>query len=394
MYSKYPFVMKLNAIQEIQEPEIQEPEIKKLYRKGKSVVVAVCLLVITFNLNLNSQNGLFVEFYDGSNFEKLVSTGTMSEINLNWYGTPPVPGIDPEECSIRWTGRLMAPKTGAYKFSARVDDGIRVWVGDQLLIDNWQLNDLGISVGKADMQAGQFYDLKVEYFNALIEGEVRLMWEIPEEDEAWYDRLFSKGEPEIIHPEYFYKPIEKRTPKIEELVADLSDAPPNKPVARKPKKTIVKKKKKTPPPNEVIENTNDITKAENRTKVPPSLRPEEMTPDVIKMFTPEIVQFDRAQVDILPTSFGDLDVLAAFLSKNSFLNVRIEGHTDVAGDPDKNMKLSERRAYAVARYLVKNGVTPQAIEAVGLGGTEPLIRSINKIYHPENRRVSFVISVP
>ncbi len=198
----------------------------------------------------------------------------------------------------------------------------------------------------------------------------------------------------LTHAQYLYEPIEKPEPKIEELVADLSDAPPSAPISREPKEKIVKRKSKTEPVTKVIEEKKKVAKTEDKKKTPPTLRPEEMTPDVIKMFTPENVQFERTQVEILSSSFEDLDVLAEFLSKNSFLHVRIEGHTDVAGDPDKNMKLSERRAFAVARYLVKNGVKSKSIEALGLGGTKPLIRSATKIYHPENRRVSFVISIP
>ena len=58
------------------------------------------------------------------------------------------------------------------------------------------------------------------------------------------------------------------------------------------------------------------------------------------------------------------------------------------------MELSERRAYAVARYLVTKGVKSDKITALGLGGTKPIVKTFKKIYHPENRRVSFLISVP
>ncbi len=78
---------------------------------------------------LAAQQGLKAEYFNGTNFNEKVATQTDRMIDLSWNDEPPVPGLDPHYCSIRWTGRLTAPETGTYTFSARVDDGIRVWVG-------------------------------------------------------------------------------------------------------------------------------------------------------------------------------------------------------------------------------------------------------------------------
>ena len=58
---------------------------------------------------------------------------------------------------------------------------------------------------------------------------------------------------------------------------------------------------------------------------------------------------------------------------------------------DKNLKLSERRAYAVAAYLVKKGVQAEQLSAKGYGGTRPLVQSKDKKYNPQNRRVAFIV---
>ncbi|MBK9016648.1 MAG: hypothetical protein IPM82_22630 [Saprospiraceae bacterium] len=129
--------------------------------------------------SLIAQQGLKADYYNGTNFNQKVATRTEPNIDKSWNDIPPVPGLDPHDCSIRWTGRLTAPETGTYTFSAKVDDGIRVWVGGVMVIDNWQLNDDGRFTGKVIMRKGTPYDLKVEYFNALIEGEVRLLWTLP-----------------------------------------------------------------------------------------------------------------------------------------------------------------------------------------------------------------------
>jgi outer membrane protein OmpA-like peptidoglycan-associated protein len=70
------------------------------------------------------------------------------------------------------------------------------------------------------------------------------------------------------------------------------------------------------------------------------------------------------------------------LSKDRFM---VAGHTDAKGNPQYNQQLSERRAEAVRRYLVDNGVEPQRLQAVGYGAEH-----LAQPDHPEdavNRRV-------
>ena len=73
----------------------------------------------------------------------------------------------------------MAPETGEFTFSASYDDGIRVWVNEIQIIDNWQLNNMAHSKGNFNMEKGVYYDLKIEYFNAMAEAEITLFWELP-----------------------------------------------------------------------------------------------------------------------------------------------------------------------------------------------------------------------
>jgi outer membrane protein OmpA-like peptidoglycan-associated protein len=70
------------------------------------------------------------------------------------------------------------------------------------------------------------------------------------------------------------------------------------------------------------------------------------------------------------------------LSKDHFM---VAGHTDAKGSPQYNQQLSQRRAEAVRRYLVDNGVEPERLQAVGYGAEHPAQPD-----HPEdasNRRV-------
>jgi OOP family OmpA-OmpF porin len=90
----------------------------------------------------------------------------------------------------------------------------------------------------------------------------------------------------------------------------------------------------------------------------------------------------------LPASANEMIGLVAQLMKETpEIKVRVEGHTDAAGSARYNLALSEKRAFSVADYIVKQGVDPSRLELVGKGMTEPL--TSNK-YDPANRRVQFV----
>ena len=105
----------------------------------------------------------------------------------------------------RWTGRLLAPKSGKYTFSAKVDDGIRVWVGGTKVIDAWALHDSENFSGSITLEANKHYNLKVEYFNGIFEGEIQLLWVPPGEGNALTDLFSSSAKP--VDAKYFSQPV-------------------------------------------------------------------------------------------------------------------------------------------------------------------------------------------
>ncbi len=95
------------------------------------------------------------------------------------------------------------------------------------------------------------------------------------------------------------------------------------------------------------------------------------------------VLFRLATAELLPTAAPALDSLAAQLRRRPALRLRIAGHTDRLGEPDKNMALSQQRAAAVQQYLVQAGIAPERLETVGYGDARPLFT----VPDPRNRRV-------
>jgi OmpA-OmpF porin, OOP family len=72
-------------------------------------------------------------------------------------------------------------------------------------------------------------------------------------------------------------------------------------------------------------------------------------------------------------------------------NIEISGHTDTDGDEAANQGLSEKRAQAVADYLVKAGLPANRFSAVGYGSTQPTAGNDTDQGKAQNRRIDFVV---
>lgn len=104
------------------------------------------------------------------------------------------------------------------------------------------------------------------------------------------------------------------------------------------------------------------------------------------------VFFDFDQSVLRSESFPELRRIAAFLKKNTNIQIEIYGHTDNFGDDAYNQELSERRAKAVYDYLVDNGVAKDRMTTVGYGSTKPLVSTAEDVDgQQKNRRVELKI---
>jgi outer membrane protein OmpA-like peptidoglycan-associated protein len=111
-----------------------------------------------------------------------------------------------------------------------------------------------------------------------------------------------------------------------------------------------------------------------------------------KIELPENINFDTGQATIAGRSQALMDRVADKIKSNAQVKrIRIEGHTDDVGSSKKNMELSQSRAEAVRDFLIKKGVEPERLQAVGYGDTRPLDKRKTAEARAKNRRVEFII---
>lgn len=123
--------------------------------------------------------GLLGQYYTGTNFQTLVTTRIDATVGFNWGTTAPAPGIPSTGYSVRWTGQVEALYTQTYTFSTTSDDGARLWINGQELVNNWRDHAATVNSGTIALTAGQKYDVKYEFYQNAGAAEALLAWSSP-----------------------------------------------------------------------------------------------------------------------------------------------------------------------------------------------------------------------
>ena len=107
------------------------------------------------------------------------------------------------------------------------------------------------------------------------------------------------------------------------------------------------------------------------------------------------LSFQTGSSQLADLPFQSLRDLADFLSQDASRRIALVGHSDNVGSFENNMKLSEKRANSVADYLVERlGVSPDQIDAHGVGFLSPLASNASDAGKTSNRRVEAVLLTP
>lgn len=121
--------------------------------------------------------GFTAKYYNEKDFTDLKLTRTDEAINFDWGQGSPDTGIDPDTFSVRWTGQIKPKFSETYTFTTRSDDGVKLWVNGEVVID--KLVDQGVTdhTGTIELVADQVYDIRLDYFENGGDAVVELYWE-------------------------------------------------------------------------------------------------------------------------------------------------------------------------------------------------------------------------
>ena len=124
-------------------------------------------------------NGLRAEYFNNRNLEgdPPVLARVDPNISFDWKLEKPAPEVNAESFSVRWSGWIVAPHTEDYKFHVRANDGVRLWIDEEMLVDKWLDGDGSVEhTATTRLEAGAFYPIKIEFFDNTLEARVEMQW--------------------------------------------------------------------------------------------------------------------------------------------------------------------------------------------------------------------------
>lgn len=107
-----------------------------------------------------------------------VLTRTDATIDFSWGGTPG-PGVNADNFSVRWLGKVEPRTSDTYTFYVRSAGGARLWVNGTLLVDDWTYHPSDEKGGSIALTAGQAYDVVLEFHDNAGTAEARFRWSGP-----------------------------------------------------------------------------------------------------------------------------------------------------------------------------------------------------------------------
>lgn len=176
-------------------------------------------------------------------------------LDFRWNMGVPAPGLPQDNFSVRWEGQLASPGTGNYRFVARTDDEVRLWINGKLVLDTFNGKKKN-GEGSAPLAAGEKATIKLEFAEADGDAHLQLLWAGPGQA------------PQLIPTSYLYPLEGPGMPVAAPVAAAPAAAPTYKPVAKASKEVDKAENKAAKAEAKAEDKVDDakakVAKAENK----------------------------------------------------------------------------------------------------------------------------------
>lgn len=157
---------------------VKNKNIEITYSKGIDWNLKDFVTVPAEFLSFENQKGLKGNYFSNSDLKGNPAFEKQDEqLNFKWTLYSPNPEkLQPDNYSVRWTGKLEAPNSGKYQLGLRGNDGFRLYLNGKLLIDNWEKLTYSTKTIDVDFLKGQKSDIVVEFHENRGEANIELIW--------------------------------------------------------------------------------------------------------------------------------------------------------------------------------------------------------------------------
>lgn len=120
--------------------------------------------------------GLTGSYFQGQNFDNFQFNRLDKQVYFNWGNGSPDPVMSDDDFSVKWTGYIQVPASGEYTFYINSDNGRRLRINNQLVIDKW-VNDWDVEYsGKIYLEKDIKYPIELDYFEAFGGANISFEW--------------------------------------------------------------------------------------------------------------------------------------------------------------------------------------------------------------------------
>ena len=157
------------------------PNTKVVYALGSTLAGEPVITVPVSALTVNgTEPGVKAEYFNNTELRGPATTvRTDQRIDFNWGRYQPTAQLSENSFSVRWTGKLKPTESGKYTLGFTADDGARLYLDGQLIVDAWEKNPTKTVTKEIALEAGRSYDLRMEYFQNNREAVAKLVWSYP-----------------------------------------------------------------------------------------------------------------------------------------------------------------------------------------------------------------------
>ncbi|MEL6133634.1 MAG: PA14 domain-containing protein, partial [Bacteroidota bacterium] len=132
--------------------------------------------------NTGIGSGLLATYFHNIDFTQVATFRVDPVIDFKWGSGAPLASMEYNTYSVVWEGEIEPPTSGNYTFTTSTDDGVRLYVDNQLIIDNWQDQAVSATTGQISLTAWNKVPIRMEYYEQGVYAEARLEWSGPDVD--------------------------------------------------------------------------------------------------------------------------------------------------------------------------------------------------------------------
>jgi len=186
--------------------------VAKARDNGLAVTPSAAATVTILPPPIGNGIGLRGDYFDNADFTGTRVRRIDSVVDFDWGSGQPDAAIGADTFSVRWVGQVQPRFSETFTFYVVGDDGVRLWVNSQLLVDRWIDQGPTEYSGFLPMQAGNLYDIRFEYYENGGGAAARLLWSSPTVNK------------EVIPSAQLYPPVSSNLPPVVSLTSPATGA--------------------------------------------------------------------------------------------------------------------------------------------------------------------------